>query len=95
MGAEVIAVGSNVSKWKKGDRVTSSFSIKHLFGEPPGDFMETTLGGPIDGVLTQYKNLPANVSGPHIPLTSSSSEHLPPRPLCESLIICHTKRLLR
>ena len=63
MGGEVVAVGSNVSRWKKGDRVTSSFSTKHLFGEPTQEFVMTTLGGPIDGVLTKYKNFPADVSG--------------------------------
>ncbi|KAI0075392.1 NAD-P-binding protein [Panus rudis PR-1116 ss-1] len=56
---EVIAVGSDVKGWKPGDRVTASFALDHIHGDMTTAIQNTTLGGPIDGVLTQYRNFPA------------------------------------
>lgn len=62
MAGEVIAVGREVKDWKKGDRVTSNFTLDHLFGDITKEIKATALGAPIDGVLTQFKNFPAHVS---------------------------------
>ena len=61
MAGEVIAVGQSVTNWKKGDRVTSNFTLDHIFGDLTKEIKATALGAPIDGVLTQYKNFPAHV----------------------------------
>ncbi|KAI0758962.1 NAD-P-binding protein [Fomes fomentarius] len=57
VAGEIVAIGQDIKGWKIGDRVTSSFFIDDFFGEING---ETCLGGPIDGVLTEYKVLPAH-----------------------------------
>jgi threonine dehydrogenase-like Zn-dependent dehydrogenase len=73
MAGEVVAVGSRVTKWKKGDRVCSNFSLTHLDGEPSPDTIAHALGAPIHGVLTEYKAFPEVVRFSHctyyIPLT--------------------------
>ncbi|CAL1698345.1 unnamed protein product [Somion occarium] len=60
MAGEVIAVGSEVKDWKKGDRVTSNFCVDHLYGDVTKEILDSALGGPSDGTLTQYKNFPAH-----------------------------------
>ncbi len=62
MAGEIGAVGEDVKGWQVGDRVSASFFTDHIFGEMSDEAMETCLGGPIDGVLTEYKVLPARVS---------------------------------
>jgi NADPH:quinone reductase-like Zn-dependent oxidoreductase len=42
--------------FKKGDRVISNFDSTHLYG--PSRNWSNGLGGPVDGMLTQYKALP-------------------------------------
>ncbi|KAI0767112.1 NAD-P-binding protein [Fomes fomentarius] len=59
MAGSIVAVGEDVKSWKVGDRVSASFFTNHIFGEMSDEAMETCLGGPIDGVLTEYKVLPA------------------------------------
>ena len=48
--------------WAIGDRVCSNFSVDHIFGVATEKTNASTLGAPIDGVLTEYKVLPAHVS---------------------------------
>ncbi|CAL1711790.1 unnamed protein product [Somion occarium] len=60
MAGEVIAVGSEVKGWKKGDRVASNFAVDHVHGEITKEIKDTSLGGAIDGTLTRYKNFPAH-----------------------------------
>jgi len=60
MAGEIIAVGEDVKGWKVGDRVSSNFMVDHLFGDMTDEILPTALGGPIDGVLTEYKILPAH-----------------------------------
>ena len=64
MAGEVVAVGAQVKKWKQGDRVCSNFSTDHLDGDTDEEIIKTSLGGQSQGVLTQYKNLPAHVCLP-------------------------------
>jgi NADPH:quinone reductase-like Zn-dependent oxidoreductase len=54
----VIATGSTVKNWKKGDRVCSDFSLDHIDGDITPEIKDTGLGAPIDGVLREYIVLP-------------------------------------
>ncbi|KAJ7092961.1 hypothetical protein B0H15DRAFT_1020982 [Mycena belliarum] len=60
MAGEIIAVGDEVKDWKKGDRVCANFFPDKLHAGMTGAIAETALGGPIDGVLTEYRNFPAH-----------------------------------
>lgn len=52
---EVVAVGSNVTRWKVGDRVCPIFTQGWIEGEPSMQKNRTTLGaGVLDGVLREY-----------------------------------------
>jgi NADPH:quinone reductase-like Zn-dependent oxidoreductase len=53
---EVVAVGNGVSRVKPGDRVVPIFSPNWISGPESDGKM---LGGPIDGIATQYALLPA------------------------------------
>ncbi|MCW7492647.1 NAD(P)-dependent alcohol dehydrogenase [Leptospira sp. 2 VSF19] len=54
-GAGVVeAVGSEVSLWKKGDRVLPIFAQRWMDGAPNMDNLRSTLGGPHDGCLANY-----------------------------------------
>ncbi|KIK63665.1 hypothetical protein GYMLUDRAFT_40744 [Collybiopsis luxurians FD-317 M1] len=56
MAGEVIAVGQDAgSQWKIGDRVCANFAADHIAGETSPEIQKTAHGGPIHGVLTQYK----------------------------------------
>lgn len=59
---EIVAIGSDVKGWKKGDRVCVNFSTGFLFGHPSSEKSSTALGGPSDGVLVEYRTFPASVS---------------------------------
>ena len=51
---EVIEIGEGVARVKVGDRVATAFFQGWLSGEPTMDTVVTTLGGPLDGTLTEY-----------------------------------------
>lgn len=52
---EVVATGSNVSKWKAGDRVVGLFLPRWLDGELTAEKDSLPLGGAaVDGVLAEY-----------------------------------------
>lgn len=55
----VIEVGANTSEIKEGDLVTTLFS-QWLAGKPTFKEMRQTLGGPLDGTLTEYMVLKEN-----------------------------------
>jgi NADPH:quinone reductase-like Zn-dependent oxidoreductase len=50
---EVVAVGPGVQRVKAGDRVCGSFAQGWISGRPTAAIMQTTLGGPRDGVLAE------------------------------------------
>jgi len=52
---QVIEVGEDVTKWKKGDKVIASFSQSWMGGPILMEHYATTLGGPVDGVLQKYR----------------------------------------
>lgn len=54
----VEAVGSGVTRFKVGDRVTANFFQGWLAGEPSAEKFATALGGMIDGTLCEYRALP-------------------------------------
>lgn len=58
MAGEVIATGSEVTRWKVGDRVCANFSTDHLDGDVTAEIMGTSLGGGQHGVLTEYRAFP-------------------------------------
>jgi len=57
---EVVEVGDGVTRVAPGDRVATLFSQGWLKGEPTAAELRTTLGGPIDGTLTERMVLPAD-----------------------------------
>ncbi len=50
----VRAVGPGVTRVKEGDRVMSLFSQRWLSGEPSAEARSSTLGGPLDGMLSEW-----------------------------------------
>ncbi|KAH9911901.1 NAD-P-binding protein [Fomitopsis serialis] len=60
MAGEILAVGEDVKDWAVGDKVCANFAVDHIFGDVTEDIKQSGLGGPIDGVLTEYKVLPAH-----------------------------------
>ncbi|WP_141430432.1 NAD(P)-dependent alcohol dehydrogenase [Bacillus sp. 03113] len=51
---EVIVIGDHVSRVKLGDRVSASFFQKWISGVPDNVGLQSTLGSPQDGLLTEY-----------------------------------------
>ncbi|KAF8884874.1 hypothetical protein CPB85DRAFT_1396885 [Mucidula mucida] len=60
MAGEIVAIGEAVTGWKTGDRICANFTRDHVYGDIDGDISQTTLGGPVQGLLTQYRVLPAH-----------------------------------
>ncbi|EMD30917.1 hypothetical protein CERSUDRAFT_109716 [Gelatoporia subvermispora B] len=60
MAGEILALGDAVRGWAVGDRVCANFTTDHIFGVADAEIIATALGAPIDGVLTEYKVLPAH-----------------------------------
>jgi len=56
---EVVAVGPNVTRVKVGDRVCPMFSPRWLGGIPTAARLSASLGGPLDGVMTEYMAMDA------------------------------------
>ena len=54
---EVVAIGEGVTRVKVGDRVAANFSQKWLGGEPTRAKLGASLGGPLDGMLSEYRAL--------------------------------------
>ena len=75
LAGEIIAVGEEVKGWNIGERVSANFAVDHVFGELTDEIRATGLGGPIDGVLTEYKIVPAHVR-PSVPLCSVAQRAL-------------------
>jgi len=50
----VVSVGSKVTKWKKGDRVTTLFNQAHQYGPMTVQASKSGLGGTLDGTLRQF-----------------------------------------
>ncbi len=74
----VVEIGSKVTKFKKGDRVTSHMFTKWLDGKPKSDEQSHALGATVDGGLSEYMVLNENaaVFSPET-LTDNQSSTLP------------------
>ena len=71
---DIVGVGEGVSKFKKADRVAANFTTTHLQGSTPSkEESLSALGGPIDGMLTQYVVLPESALV-HLPAHLSYEE---------------------
>ncbi len=57
---EIDAVGPNVTRWKKGDKVMSLFFPRWQHGAPTIDTTRFISGETIDGYATEYSVLPSN-----------------------------------
>lgn len=58
-GAGVVAeVGAEVTQWKAGDRVSPNFVRDWISGGPTDSVLRTSLGGGVDGVLSELVVLP-------------------------------------
>lgn len=55
---EVVTLGPGCHTWQVGDRVATVFCQSWPGGEPTHDRLRSTLGGPLDGTLTEYMVLP-------------------------------------
>jgi len=55
---EVVAVGDGVARFRKGDRVASIFFQQWIDGRAKPEYLGSSLGGAIDGMLSQYVTLP-------------------------------------
>ncbi|KAI0830281.1 chaperonin 10-like protein [Trametes gibbosa] len=60
LAGEIVAVGGEVRPWRVGDRVSSNFTTDHVFGDVTEGVRATALGALVDGVLAEYKVLPAH-----------------------------------
>jgi NADPH:quinone reductase-like Zn-dependent oxidoreductase len=54
---EVTAVGEAVTRARIGERIAGNFSQKWISGEPNRTKLSASLGGPIDGMLAEYRVL--------------------------------------
>lgn len=52
---EVVELGEGVTQWKVGDRVMPIFAQSWMSGRLNRSHMKTTLGGPLEGTLSQYQ----------------------------------------
>ncbi|MBW8877018.1 MAG: NAD(P)-dependent alcohol dehydrogenase [Acidobacteria bacterium] len=50
---EVVAIGDGVTRVRPGDRVCAIFAQRWIAGEPTRERLRSTLGGPLDGTLTE------------------------------------------
>ncbi|KAK0229752.1 alcohol dehydrogenase superfamily protein [Armillaria nabsnona] len=55
MAGEVVAIGSDVTRWNVGDRVCANFCTDHLDGDIDADIFNTALSAGQQGVLTDYR----------------------------------------
>ncbi|KAH9941008.1 NAD(P)-binding protein [Amylocystis lapponica] len=60
MAGEIVALGDDVKGWSIGDRVSPNFALDHLYGPATHALMRSALGAATDGVLTEYKLVPAH-----------------------------------
>lgn len=51
---EVVEIGPGVTRFKVGDRVTSTFFVNWTSGRIPPDASKNSLGGMVDGVLAEH-----------------------------------------
>jgi len=60
MAGEIVAIGDDVKGWKVGARVSPNFATDHIYGSTNRQIQSTALGAHAQGVLAQYKIVPAH-----------------------------------
>ncbi|KAH9931610.1 NAD-P-binding protein [Epithele typhae] len=60
MAGDIVALGPEVTGWSVGERVSVNFAPDHIFGEASEETINSIMGGYSDGVLTEYKAVPAH-----------------------------------
>ncbi|KAJ7633631.1 hypothetical protein DFH06DRAFT_1101074 [Mycena polygramma] len=60
MAGEVVAVGEDVTQWKIGERVSANIVLDRVHDELTPEIGATSLGGRLQGVLTEYRSFPAH-----------------------------------
>ncbi|VDB86708.1 unnamed protein product [Peniophora sp. CBMAI 1063] len=54
LAGEIVSAGERTSQLQPGDKVTSLFHLKYLYGDAAPD-RTNVLGGPLDGTLQEYR----------------------------------------
>lgn len=74
----VEAIGPGVTQFQVGDRVAGVFAQSWIAGDPPSDVRNSTLGGPLDGMLAE-KAVLHELGAIHVPehLTDEQAATLP------------------
>ncbi|WP_409177711.1 zinc-dependent alcohol dehydrogenase family protein [Brevibacillus fortis] len=57
---EIVAVGQGVTRFQVGDRVAGNLQQRFIAGNPRPDVLGESLGGPLNGVATEYVVLSEN-----------------------------------
>lgn len=60
-----------MKRWAVGDRVAANFSLDYVGVGVRAEYLGSTLGGPIDGVLSEYKTFPDYVCSSRIIMRAS------------------------
>ena len=55
---EVVETGAEVTAFQKGDKVIGLLSQTWVAGDPRKEYFKHTLGGPLDGMLSEYRVFP-------------------------------------
>ncbi|KAF9455316.1 chaperonin 10-like protein, partial [Collybia nuda] len=71
MAGEIVAIGTDVKDWKKGDRVCANLAADHLYGDSSYIIKESHLGCQSPGVLTEYRTFRSHVIFLIIPILDS------------------------
>ncbi|CCQ95030.1 Zinc-type alcohol dehydrogenase-like protein C1773.06c [[Clostridium] ultunense Esp] len=54
---EVVATGERTTRFRVGERVSATFSQRWISGNPTKEWLDGLLGGPLDGMLAEYRVL--------------------------------------
>lgn len=96
MAGTVVAVGSDVTRFKQGDRVCGNFWVQWVHGEPPAEMLRhgLSLGGPLPGMLAEYVLLEEHAAVAVAPtLTNEEAATLPIAGLTAWFALIETGRL--
>jgi NADPH:quinone reductase-like Zn-dependent oxidoreductase len=96
MAGEIVAIGSGVSRFTVGNRVIGNFWTQWIDNEPPREMIRhgLSLGGPLNGVLSQYVVLHEDVAvNAPTSLTAEEASTVPVAGLTAWFALIETGRL--